>query len=314
MTQTAWQPLQSSQWLQSGQSIPCYICESANNNDAEYCRDCSAPLALAHQAAGQPLPPWMTAVVGSSGVGKTVYLGLLMDMLSRQTERMQFLARGAFSINLQQTTVSALARCQFPGKTCNEPDRWNWMHCQVRRNVGSPTVEVIMPDMAGESVLEEIDHQNTYRVIKEFLKKSSAALILIDAPRLQEGDRSQDYFVTKILSYLSEVDPHSKHSWSERPVALVFTKVDQAEACHDDPATFAKTHATGLWQHCQQRFSNHKFFAATVVGAWAWHESATQGRRQVPLRVEPRGIIEPFEWLLEQLVGRKKWRPFTLSK
>ena len=52
----------------------------------------------------------MIAVFGASGVGKTVYLGMLMDMLSRQTERLQLLARGAFSITLQQTTVAALSR------------------------------------------------------------------------------------------------------------------------------------------------------------------------------------------------------------
>jgi hypothetical protein len=118
----------------------------------------------------------------------------------------------------------------------------------------------------------------------------------------------------KILSYLSEVEPRGKHGWSERPIALVFTKVDQAEVCRDDPAGFAKTHAALLWQLCQQRFSNYRFFAASVVGACAWHESATQGRRRVPLRVEPRGIIEPFEWLMEQTIGPKKWRPFALSK
>lgn len=314
MKQTTWQPLQSSRWLQCAQPIPCYICESVNSVDAEYCRDCSAPMALARQAASQNLSPCMIPVVGASGVGKTVYLGLLMDMLSQQTERMQFLARGAFSIDLQQATVSALARCQFPNKTCNEPDRWNWVYCQMRRDARSPTIELIMPDMAGESVLEEIDHRNTYRVIKEFLRKSSAALILIDASRLRDGDRNQDYFAMKILTYLSEVEPCNKHGWSERPIALVFTKVDQAEACRDDPAGFAKTHAAGVWQNCQQRFSNHRFFAASVVGACAWHESATQGRRRVPLRVEPHGIIEPFEWLVEQAVGPKKWRPFTLSK
>ena len=37
----------------------------------------------------------------------------------------------------------------------------------------------------------------------------------------------------KILSYLSEVEQNGKHGWSERPIALVFTKVDQAEVCRD---------------------------------------------------------------------------------
>jgi hypothetical protein len=271
-------------------------------------------MALAHQASRQRQAPYMISVIGPSGVGKTVYLGLLMDMLSRQKERMQFIARGAFSIDLQQTTVSALAHCRFPSKTCNEPDRWNWVYCQVRHNANTPPVELIMPDMAGEAVLEEIDHRNTYCVIQEILKKSSAALVLMDADRLREGDRSQDYFAMKILSYLTEIEPLNKKGWNDRPIAMVFTKVDQAESCRDDPESFARTHAAGLLQHCQQRFSNYRFFAASVVGACAWHESLTQGRRHVPLRIEPHGIIEPFEWLMEQTAGPKIWHPISGTK
>ena len=71
-------------------------------------------------------------LTGSSGAGKTVYLGMLLDLLSRQPERIQAMARGAFSITLQQATMAALMRCEFPEKTATEPDRWNWVHCQVR--------------------------------------------------------------------------------------------------------------------------------------------------------------------------------------
>jgi hypothetical protein len=266
-------------------------------------------MALAYQAAEQRLPPCMISVVGPSGVGKTVYLGLLMDMLSRQINQIQFVTRGAFSIDLQQTTVSALARRQFPSKTSNEPDRWNWVYCQLRRDAHSPAVELIMPDMAGEAVLEEINHRNTYRAIHELLRKSSAALVLIDAVELCEGERNQDYFAMKILSCLSEIESDTKRGWRHRPIALVFTKVDQAEECRDNPEEFAKTHAAGLWQLCRQRFDNYRYFAASVAGACAWHESSTEGRRSVPLRIEPHGILESFEWLMEQTAGPKIWPP-----
>ena len=76
----------------------------------------------------------MVAVLGPSGSGKTVYLGMLMDMLSRQPQRLEIVARGASSIGLQQTTVSALARCEFPAKTGREPECWNWMHCEIHRH------------------------------------------------------------------------------------------------------------------------------------------------------------------------------------
>ncbi len=44
-----------------------------------------------------------------------------------------------------------------------------------------------MPDMAGEALLEEVDHPHTYRVIGSFLKKCAGAMVLIDAVKLEEG-------------------------------------------------------------------------------------------------------------------------------
>ncbi len=49
-----------------------------------------------HQAHMQKVRPRMVAVLGTSGVGKTVYLGMLLDMLSRRPERMQILRAGRF--------------------------------------------------------------------------------------------------------------------------------------------------------------------------------------------------------------------------
>ena len=151
-------PLDSYRLVQYAVQVPCYICNGGNTFDAELCRHCQAPMALSHQANTQNVHPRMIAAIGSSGAGKTVFLGMLIDMLSRQSDRMQLLARGAFSINLQQTAMSALARREFPTKTPNEPDRWNWVHCQIRPPRNRQPIELIMPDMAGEALLEEIEH------------------------------------------------------------------------------------------------------------------------------------------------------------
>lgn len=304
MTKGVIQPLESYRLAQYAVPISCYICETDNTFDSEFCTHCLAPMALSHQANSQKIHPRMVAVVGASDVGKTVYLGMLMDVLSRQPERMQLLVRGAFSITLQQTTLSALARCEFPQKTPNEPDRWNWVHCQIRQPHRRRLLELIMPDMAGEAVLEEVDHPHTFRIVRSFLQKCTAAMILIDTVKLKEGTREQDYFTMKLLSYLSELSDGAKDGWSKRPVALIFSKADQCEECLEDPAAYAKAHVAGLWQHCQERFGCHKFFAAGVAGACAWHESMTEGRVQVPLRIEPRGIVEPFEWLLDKLPAK----------
>lgn len=304
MTKAVIQPLESYRLAQYALPVPCYICGTENTFDAEFCSHCAAPMALAHQASSQKVQPRLIAVIGASGAGKTVYLGMLMDMLSRQSEHMQLLARGAFSINLQQATVAALARCRFPDKTPNEPDRWNWVHCQIRRPNRKQVSELIVPDMAGEAVLQEVDHPHTFRVIGSFLKKCLGAMILVDATRVVDHTRSQDYFTMKLLSYLSELDEQDgKHPWHSKPVAVVFTKADQCPACLSDPEAYAREHAAGLYQQCQERFARHKFFAASVAGACAWRDSLTQGRTLVPLRIEPHGVVEPFEWLFDHLKG-----------
>lgn len=257
--------MQSSDLVQPALPVLCYVCEAANTCDAEYCRRCSAPMALAQQALGQTARPKMVAVLGPSGSGKTVYLGMLMDVLSRLPQRLQIIARGAFSIGLQQATVSALASCEFPAKTGTEPERWSWVHCEIHRHdaaeeapsvaeslagvaprkrrvstTKNPHVELVMPDMAGEAILEEVEHPQTFFVIRSLLRNSAAVLLLIDAAELAQGRRDPDFAAMKILSCLKELELQGGVSrMSRRPVALVFTKVDQAEGCRANPQEFA---------------------------------------------------------------------------
>jgi hypothetical protein len=301
MTRESTLVLDSIRLAQYAVQVPCYICNNGNTFDAELCRHCFAPMALAHQVNTQNIAPRMLAAIGPSAVGKTVYLGMLMDVLSRQPDQMQLLARGAFSINLQQAAMEALSVCEFPNKTPNEPDRWNWVHCQLRLPKQKRPVELIMPDMAGEALLEEVAHPHTYPVIRSLLQKCAGAMVLVDASKLYEGDRDQDYFTMKLLSYLMELDSDTKTGWQNRLLAVVFTKADQCENCFDDPLAFAQRHAGGLWQHCQERFKHHRFFATGVAGACAYSHIPGTGRVRVPLRVEPRGIVEPFRWLIQQM-------------
>jgi hypothetical protein len=280
---------------------PCYICGGGNNFDAELCRHCHAPMALAHQANSQKIHPKMIAAIGPSGAGKTVFLGMLTDMLSRQDEEMQLLARGAFSIKLQQHTMAALARCEFPNKTPNEPDRWHWVHCQVLQKGLKPT-ELIMPDLAGEALLEEVDHPNTYPVIRSFLGKCAGVMVLVDAPRVEGGDSDEDFHIMKLISYLCELSSDPNTSWQSRPVAMVYSKADQCEQCFDDPSAFAHRHTPGLVQQCRERLKRHQFFAVGVAGACGFRNDP-HGQIHVPLRIEPRGIVEPFQWLVTELAA-----------
>ena len=47
-------------------------------------------------------------------------------------------------------------------------------------------------------------------------------------------------------------------------------------------------------------FPRHEVFACSVTGATAYRDSYGR-RQQVPLRIEPHGIIEPFGWLMTEL-------------
>lgn len=301
MTQHAYQEMDSYRLAQYVVQAPCYICGGGNLLDAEICRHCSAPMSLSHQASTQKLRPQMLAAIGPAGAGKTVYLGMLSDVLSRQNDRMQILARGAFSISLQQATLGALSRCRFPEKTPNEPDRWNWLHCQVKTPRRRRPVDLIMPDMAGEALLQELDHPNTFPVINAFLKRCAGIMLMVDAPDLEEGDDGHDYFAMKIVSYLCELASHRRTGWPNRPVAVIFTKSDQcSRTSFDDPADFARRLAPGLYRTCQERLRKHTFFATGVAGCCAYRNTMS-GKLMVPLRIEPRGVVEPFEWLVGQI-------------
>ncbi len=293
-------PMDSYRLAQYSVQVPCFVCEGGNSFDTELCRHCQAPLALAHQASVQKTIPQLVATIGSADAGKTVYLGMLTDMLSRRNDALQLLARGAFSVTLQQITMASLSTCEFPDKTPNEPDRWNWVHCQIKSHRKRHPIELVMPDVSGEAILEEIDHPHTYPVIRAFLSKCAGVLVLVDAARLEEGEKDQDFFAMKMMTYLSEMDGDPKTGWPSRPISLIFTKADQCESCFRNPAEYAQKHAPGLWHHCQERFQRHRFFASGVAGACA-DQMELGGPRQIPLRVEPRGIVEPFAWLVEQI-------------
>jgi len=281
--------------------VSCYICGVDNNYQTELCRHCSAPLALSHQARSQGVKPQMIAVLGTAAAGKTVYLGMLLDMLTRQNGRVQVLARGAFSLPLQQRTMTALSNCHFPEKPPTEPDRWNWVHCQAKIQSRKHALEMIMPDMAGEAILEEIDHPNAYPAIHSFLNKCAGVILLADTDRIERGGAEQNYFLMKLITYLSEQDQRSSKGKSSRAVAIVFSKADRCESCFENPELYAKEKTPNLWQQVNQRFNNYGFFACGVAGSVGYRDTPGEGTSEVPLRIEPRGIVEPFEWLVRKV-------------
>ena len=105
---------------------------------------------------------------------------------------------------------------------------------------------LILPDMAGEAILQEAEHPNTYHVIRSLLKRCSSVMLLVDSVRVRNGNRQDEFFAMKLASCLSESAGHPKLGWNRKPFALVFTKADQCEECLENPEEFARTHAAGL--------------------------------------------------------------------
>jgi hypothetical protein len=81
---------------------------------------------------------------------------------------------------------------------------------------------------------------------------------------------------------------------------LVLTKADKCDGLAENPREFAEAHAGALWADCRARFPRHEAFACSVTGATAMRDSYGR-RQQVPLRIEPHGIIESFGWLMTEL-------------
>ena len=186
--------------------IPCLICETHNQPDAVVCSTCYAPMTLIHEAVAQERDPCIVTVIGDSNVGKTVYLGVLLDMLSKRAEDFDAVPKGAYSVNLQHTVISYLGTRQFPPKTAMEVDQWMWAYYQVsRRKRNAKVYDLVMPDMAGEALAAELAAPSTFTVIRSLLHKSAAVILLVDAALAGAGSPQPDFFALNLMSYLDGV-------------------------------------------------------------------------------------------------------------
>ncbi len=305
MTQLVQLPLETYLLAEQAAPIACLVCDHENCCSAARCRNCSAPMALAHQTHSVKRRPHLIAVLGPSGAGKTVYLGLLMDMLTRHVGLLRSTARGPMSISLQQTTTTALATGWFPEKTAADPEHWHWVHCQFDCRRRRRPLELVIPDVSGEALATETERAGRYPAIRSLLTKCAGVMVLADAQRLQAGDHSQDFVTLKLLSLIGELREENARSRRQRgperrPLALVLTKADKCDGVAENPREFADAHAGALWSDCRARFPRHEAFGCSVAGATAYRDSYSR-QQQVPLRIEPRGIIEPFGWLMTEL-------------
>jgi hypothetical protein len=283
-------------------SIPCLICETGNQMDSMVCSACGAPMALIQEALTQERDPCILTVLGDSNVGKTVYLGVLLDMLSKRIDGYDAVPKGAYSVNLQHTVISYLAARHFPPKTAVEVDEWHWAYYQVAgRTKKSDIYDLVMPDMAGEALAAEVASPKTFTVIRSLLEKSAGALLLVDGALAAAGSAQPDFFALKLMTYLDGVLACKRGQKISTPVAIVLSKADYSPDCFDDPRGFARTNLNRLWNMCEARFSSFEFFATSVVGSLGYGTDEYDNVIPYPLHIAPRGVLEPFEWVLKKL-------------
>lgn len=289
--------------LVTGAETRCLICDQPNSSEAVLCAECSAPLSLVHDSVAQEREPRIVSVVGESNVGKTVYLGFLLDMLSQRAGDFEAIPKGAYSIDLQQNVISHMAHRSFPPKTPMEANQWYWAYYQIRqREAASQWVDLVMPDMAGESLAAEVAAPETFQVIRGLLTKSGGTLLLVDAALAANGSSQPDFFALKMLSYIDGMHGARHDERVETPTAIVLCKADYCPECFDNPREFVAANMNRLWNMCQSRFANVEFFASSVVGSLAYATAPDQEYVvPIPLHTALRGVLEPFEWIISQL-------------
>jgi len=287
--------------------VPCLICEMPNGLDAVVCAECSAPMSLVVDTAAQGRQHQIISVLGESNVGKTVYLGFLLDMLSQRAKGFEAIPKGAYSVDLQQNVVASMTGRAFPPKTAMEPDRWNWAYYQARKGDGRKAkwYDLVMPDMAGESLAAEIASPATFRIIRSLLQKSSGALLLVDAALAANGASRPDFFALKMMSYIDALIQTKREQKVRTPIAVVLCKSDHCPECFDDSRQFVKANLNRLWNLCESRFETVEYFACSAVGSLAYatgkDEDGSDYVRPVPLHTSLQGVLEPFEWLISKI-------------
>lgn len=285
------------------EDVPCLICETLNTSEAIECRECSAPMALVHDSIAQERAPQIVSIVGDSNVGKTVYLGFLLDMLSQRANDFEAIPRGAYSVNLPQQVISHMAYRMFPPKTPVDAQDWYWAYFQVGlRGRKHKWIDLVMPDMAGEAIAAEIERPKTFTVIRNLLGKSSGVLLLVDAAQAANGSTKPDFFALKMLSYIDSIYATKRNKRIGMPIGVVLCKGDYCPECFDDPAGFTEANLNRTWNFARNRLSTVSFFATSVVGSLGYATSAKDDVvTPVPLHTALRGVMEPFEWIGAQI-------------
>jgi hypothetical protein len=84
-------------------------------------------------------------------------------------------------------------------------------------------------------------------------------------------------------------------------VAFVFTKSDICPEALENPSEFASANLPGLLRLCERNLENYRFFATGVVGASGTLVDEYGRVMQIPLHIQPHGVVEPLNWIVSRL-------------
>lgn len=286
--------------------LDCACCDTRLAEKDEYCVHCQTPATLSRTVSQRVGSQNFISVLGPSNAGKTVYLGLLLDILSKGSEEFRGTATSAFSVDLLEQVVTALERRTFPEKTPSEADAWKWLHCQISiaEKKSMRNVDLISPDFAGEAIAMEVNQAGIFPAIQHVVRKSSGLMILCDSMRVRDAGSGEDLFAMKLASYIAQLHGLASDGKPGRAagpaVAIVFTKCDGCPEAIEDPHAFAANNTSRLFEFCRRTFSRHAFFAASVAGSSGVLADTSGRQMRIPLHIQPRGVIEPLKWIVSQ--------------
>ncbi len=302
MSRTVDQNMSTTRFLAEGQKLQCVCCDAGIFTNDGFCPSCQAPTSLSKSVAERGTASGFISVLGASGAGKTVYLGMLLDMLTKGTSQLKGLPNNSLSVAVQEQTISALENRQFPEKTPNDIDQWKWLHCELnvmkRRKC---FFDIISPDFAGEAISYELEHPGTFPVVDKVIRKSEGIVFLIDSLQIRDSGRDEDFFAMKLATYINNAHARTGRFRSKKAkirVAIVLTKCDSCDEAVEDPTAFANANMPGFTKYLERNFAAFNFFSASVVGASATLVDRLGRVEQIPFHVSPRGIVEPIEWLI----------------
>jgi hypothetical protein len=226
---------------------------------------------------------------------------MLLDMLARGAGGLRGVAQSPFSLTLHRNLILALEQQRFPEKTPVESDRWHWVHCEVQGGNGKNLYDIVTPDVAGEAVMAELENSGSDKTIRALIGRCAGLVILVDVIEVIAAGHAQELFAMQLLSYLDSLKPRKRRRNIDIPVAIVFTKTDLCDEWIRDPAAFAKANVPELYGQCQMRLDRFRFYFSGVAGSTGRLVDRSGRETLIPLRVEPRGVIEPFAWMVKEL-------------